>query len=102
MLASLVVLACGMAGVGWWVSQQIQAGVIQETAATTALYMNSFVAPLGRKVTTVKIWTRDGRIVYSTNPVRIGGTFQIQSEIGQGTHVIAGLPVDIVVSEDAR
>jgi len=32
----------------------------------------------------------------------IGGAFRIQSEIGQGTHVIADLPVDIVVSEHAR
>ncbi len=96
MLASLTVLVCCMAGVGWWVSQQIQAGVVRETATTTALYMNSFVAPLiqelayqdhlepahvtsldrlvsetplGRQVTSFKIWTRDGRIVYSTNRV---------------------------------
>ncbi len=107
MLASLVVLACGMAGVGWWVSQQIQAGVIQETAATTALYMNSFVAPLvqelanedrlepghiasldrlvretplGRQVVSFKIWTRDGRIVYSTDPALIGRMYQSSPE----------------------
>ena len=107
MLASLVVLACGMAGVGWWVSEQIQAGVIRETAATTALYMNSFVAPLiqelasddrlkpehiasldllvsetplGRNVTTLKIWDRQGRIVYSTNPALVGETYQMSPE----------------------
>jgi signal transduction histidine kinase len=107
MLASLVVLVCCMAGVGWWVSQQIQEGVIRETATTTALYMNSFVAPLvqelanedhlrpehitsldrlitetplGRRVTSFKIWTRDGRIVYSTNPALIGKTYQMSPE----------------------
>jgi len=107
MLASLVVLACCMAGVGWWVSQQIQAGVIRETAATTALYMNSFVAPLvqelanedhlrpehitsldrlltetplGRRVTSFKIWRQDGRVVYSTNPALIGETYQMSPE----------------------
>ena len=104
MLASLTVLVCCMAGVGWWVNQQIQAGVVRETATTTALYMNSFVAPLiqelayqdhlepahvtsldrlvsetplGRQVTSFKIWTRDGRIVYSANPALIGKVFQL-------------------------
>ncbi len=107
MLASLAVLVCCMAGVGWWVSLQIQAGVIRETATTTALYMNSFVAPLiqelanedrlepghvvsldrlvretplGRQVTSFKIWNRDGRIVYSTNPELVGETYQISPE----------------------
>ena len=107
MLASLVVLVCGMAGVGWWVSQQIQAGVIRETATTTAFYMNSFVAPLiqeladqdhlrpehitnldrlisetplGRRVTSFKVWTPDGRVVYSTNPALIGKRYQMSPE----------------------
>ncbi len=107
MLASLAVLVCGMAGVGWWVSQQIQAGVIRETATTTAFYMNSFVAPLiqeladqdhllpehitnldrlisetplGRRVTSFKVWTPDGRVVYSTNPALIGKTYQMSPE----------------------
>jgi signal transduction histidine kinase len=102
MLASLVVLVCCMAGVGWWVSREIQAGVIHETAATTALYMNSFVAPLiqelseqdhlrpehiasldalvrktplGQEVVSIKVWDRGGRIVYSTNPTLIGQVF---------------------------
>jgi signal transduction histidine kinase len=107
MLASLVVLVGCMAGVGWWVSLQIQAGVIRETATTTALYMNSFVAPLiqelanqdrleprhlasldrlvretplGRQVTSFKIWNREGRIVYSTNPELVGETYQMSPE----------------------
>jgi hypothetical protein len=45
MLASFIILMLGMAGIGWWVGQQIAAGVIHRTAATTALYMDSFVAP---------------------------------------------------------
>jgi signal transduction histidine kinase len=102
MLASCVVLVCCMAGVGWWVSREIQAGVLHETAATTALYMNSFVAPLvqelaeddrlspehiesldnlvrdtplGQTVLSFKIWDRDGQIVYSANPSLIGQVF---------------------------
>jgi hypothetical protein len=37
MLASLVILVAGMLGIGWWVGQQIEAGVVHRTAATTAL-----------------------------------------------------------------
>lgn len=102
MFASCVVLVCCMAGVGWWVSREIQAGVLHETAATTALYMNSFVAPLiqelarqdhlsaehiesldnlvrdtplGQEVLSFKIWNREGQIVFSTNPYLIGQEF---------------------------
>ena len=45
MLASLVILLAGMIGIGAWVQQQIVAGVINRTGATTAIYVDSFVAP---------------------------------------------------------
>jgi signal transduction histidine kinase len=104
MLASCVVIVGCMTGVGWWVSREIQAGVIHETAATTALYMNSFVAPLvqelveqdrlnaenmasldnlvrdtplGQEVLSFKIWNRNGQIVFSTNPSLIGQAFEM-------------------------
>ena len=107
MLASLAVLICCMAGVGWWVSKQIQAGVIHETAGTTALYMTSVVAPLlqeladknqlepehiksldhlvrdtplGRQVISFKVWSRDGKILYSTNPELIGKIYPMSPE----------------------
>lgn len=102
MLASLVVLLCCMAGVGWWISREIEAGVVHESATTTALYMNSFVAPvvqelsvqpdleqdsiatlnslihdtpLGRNVVSFKIWSRGGRVVYAADPDLIGQVF---------------------------
>jgi len=95
MLASLVVLAAGMLGVGWWIGQQIQRGVMKQTAATTAFYVDSFVAshlqslayrtdllpeqvahlhnllretPLGRHIVTFKVWDAQGVIRYSTDP----------------------------------
>ena len=45
MLGSLVILAVGMAGIGAWVTRQIEEGVVDRTAATTALYVDSLVAP---------------------------------------------------------
>ena len=46
MLASLVILIAGMLGIGLWIGNEIRNGVIHRTGATTALYVDSFVAPL--------------------------------------------------------
>ncbi len=105
MLASLVILATGMAGVGWWVGQQIEAGVVHRTAATTALYVDSFIAPdvqelatsdaltrehvqslnwllgqtdFGKQIVSFKLWNLQGRILYSNNPEIVGQSFPIQ------------------------
>ena len=40
MLGSLAILAIGMAGIGAWVTSQIKEGVVDRTAATTALYVD--------------------------------------------------------------
>ncbi len=44
-LIGFVIVISGVMGSGWWVSQQIRAGVIHETAATMVLYVDSFIAP---------------------------------------------------------
>src|SRR5450759_3335574 len=44
-LASLLILVLGLIGIGAWVGQQIEAGIIQGTGSTTALYVESFVSP---------------------------------------------------------
>src|SRR5512137_1647694 len=102
MLASLVILVAGMFGIGWWIGTQIEDGVIHQTAAYTALYVSSVVEPnlqeltfgdsitpehqftlarllqgtsLGQNITAVKVWDRDGRIVYATEPAVIGQVF---------------------------
>lgn len=104
MLASLVILVGGMLGLGEWVGQQIERGVIHRTAATTALYVDSFIAPnlqelassntlsqehintlnhllletpLGKQIVSFKIWDTDGRVIYSTEPSTIGQVFPI-------------------------
>lgn len=104
MVASLVVLLFWMASVGWWISREIEAGVVHESATTTALYMNSFVAPLtqeltyqpnlhpenvaklnelihetplGRNVVSFKIWSPEGRVVYAADPALIGQVFPV-------------------------
>jgi hypothetical protein len=107
MLASFIVLVCGMLGVGWWIGRQIQHGVIHRTAATTALYVDSFVAPylqdlaraetlqpeqvaglhsllrhtpLGQHIVAFKIWDARGYVVYSTDATIIGQHFPLHGD----------------------
>lgn len=118
--AGFVIMVVGMAGIGWWVGEQIKEDVIKESAATTALYMDSFIAPnlqelgssesltpehvralsdlitstsLGRQVVTFKVWNARGQVLFSSNPTLIGRTFPIdqdQSRSWRG-EVVAGI-----------
>src|SRR3954452_24313669 len=113
MLASLVILVAGMVGIGQWVGQQIEAGVTHRAAATTALYVDSFVAPqlqelghaesltpehmaglsqllhdtpLGNDIAAFKVWDVHGRILYSTDPSGIGQIFPVQGGLAGAWH----------------
>ncbi len=110
MLASLVILVSGMFGVGAWVGQKIEAGVIERTAATTALYVDSAVAPLlqelaqgdtlkpedvaglntllhdtplGQQIAIFKVWNAQGRVLYSTDQAEVGQVFPIEEGLGE-------------------
>jgi signal transduction histidine kinase len=109
MLASLVILIAGMAGIGVWVGNEIKNGVIHRTGATTALYVDSFVAPLlqelgttgslspehseqlskllqdssmGQQIVSFKVWDPTGRVVYSTDGTA-GQTFPIKEGLAR-------------------
>ena len=89
--------------VGLWVSGRIEEVVVRNSANTTALYMNSFVAPvlqdltdhesldpatrleiaklfdeteLGQRVASFKIWHKGGFVVDSSNPKLVGHQFE--------------------------
>jgi len=114
MLGSLVILAIGMAGIGAWVTSQIKEGVVDRTAATTALYVDSLVAPplqdlaesdvltpeaidrldwlfedtpLGQEVVVFQVWDPTGHIVYGTEPSLVGQQFPVEEELA---HALAG------------
>ncbi|NOH02650.1 MAG: sensor histidine kinase [Chloroflexi bacterium] len=107
MLASFVILFGGMFIIGNWMARQIEQAVVDRTAAVTALYVDSFIAPhlqnlqddsrltaegiaslesllmntpLGQEIVAFKIWNPDGRILYSTNSALIGQTFPIRHQ----------------------
>jgi signal transduction histidine kinase len=108
MLASLVILLAGMTGIGAWVEKQIETGVIHRTGATTALYVDSFVAPnlqelgysnellpenvdalsklvqntsMGQQIVAFKVWDTRGKLLYSTDPSTIGKTYPMQEHL---------------------
>jgi hypothetical protein len=113
MLVGLVILFAGMFGMGWWVRQQIDSSVIQQSAANTALYVSSSVEPnlqelasgdsitldhqailtrllqdtsLGQRITSIKVWNKEGRIVYATDPESIGQGFPIEANLASALH----------------
>ncbi len=100
-LAGAVVMLAAMLTVGVWTTRRIERSVIDNTASATALYMESFIAPLsqelsrqdilsepamraldevmkgtplGQRIVSMKIWKQDGTIVYALNPSIIGTT----------------------------
>ena len=104
LLVSFLILLAGMLIIGTWVGQQIETGVINRTAAVTALYVDSFISqylqdlghtnqlgmqqqaqldllltntPLGERIVAFKVWKRDGTVLYSTNQMLIGRSFAI-------------------------
>jgi signal transduction histidine kinase len=105
MLASLMILLVGMAGIGAWVEKQIETGVVHRTGATTALYVDSFIAPylqgitenqnllseqseplsrllqdtpMGQQIVAFKLWDTRGRLLYTTDQTSIGKTYPMR------------------------
>jgi len=103
-----VILLTGMLVVGTWVESEIEKGVISRAGLVTSLYVDSFVSPhlqslgengslreadraaldrllagtsLGRHIVAFKIWTHDGRVLYSTNPSLIGRRFPVKAAL---------------------
>ncbi len=99
-LVAAIVIGISMAVLGRWVAARIETGVITNTAAAAALYMDRFIEPhvqdlatepflsaasqkalselvkmrgFGEQVVEVKIWRPDGMIVFS-NPLGALGT----------------------------
>lgn len=110
MLASLVILICGMVGIGIWVERKIQAGVVDRTGATAALYVDSAVAPLlqdlgqtddlkpedvsginallqdtplGRQLVIFKVWSAQGKVVYSADASEVGHVFPVEAGLSK-------------------
>lgn len=107
-LTGSVVMFLAALLIGFWVSGIIERNVVSSTASATALYMDSFIAPLtqeletadtlsigpvraieeslegsalGTRVVSVKIWKPDGLIAYAEDKSLIGKRFTVFDEL---------------------
>src|SRR3990172_7967273 len=106
LLIGFLILLGGMALIGTWVGSQIQTGVISGTGVVTNMYLDGAISPrvqslaggerlddadrvaldrmlsgthLGEHIVALKIWGRNGRIVYdSTNPAAVGKAYSME------------------------
>ncbi len=103
-IISLLILLVNIVVIGIIVSKQIELGVINRISSTTALYVDSFVAPniqeydatglikqenisilnsllentaLGKYIVSFRIWSSGGEIIYSTNHEHLGLFFPL-------------------------
>ena len=105
-LTSLIILVVCFAIIGYWVSNQIKSRVVSRVGHTTALFAGSIIAPavvnllrnqdplqpalpdldailnatsLGEDIVALKLWDKDGRVIYSTVDADIGRIFPIEA-----------------------
>lgn len=111
LLTNLVIVILGVFVVGAWVGHQIEQSVLSRTASVTALYLDSILTPhlqtladddrwlaaaesaaldrlisgtgLGQGVVVFKVWSLDGRVVYSSEQRLIGQEFPFEDSLAR-------------------
>ena len=112
--ASLLVVLAGVIVTGAWIGHQIETSVLDRTAYISALYIDSVLSPslqelatndqsltpastaalnelysqtsLGQGVVLFKIWSLDGRVLYSPDDALVGRQFPIDPGLARATH----------------
>lgn len=109
-IAGAVVLVCAMLVIGVWVTRVIEAGLKDNAASATALYVDSVIAPilpelrggkpldsgvvraldetlsagaLGERLKSFKIWRRDGSVLYALDPSIVGQRFPVTDALAK-------------------
>ncbi len=97
---SFLILFIGMVIVGWWLDREIKQTVFQQIVQTTRLFVDSFYSklvkeleykdqlnpdsliildslehnsPIGKQIAFMNIWSKNGKLAYSSDPNLIGG-----------------------------
>ena len=126
-IAGSLVMLAGMMILGLWISDRIKESVTENTGAATALYMDSFVAPLvqelargkklsrrnrraldrllsktplGKRVVSMKIWKEGGYIAYSTFPSLVGKTFPPTENLKRAWKGLVSAEIDSLNDEE--
>ena len=109
LLIGVLILLGGMALIGTWVGSQIETGVISGTGIVTNMYLDGAITPhvqslgasdrlddadrvaldrmlsgthLGEHIVALKIWGRNGRIIYdSTDPSAVGTIYSMEQPL---------------------
>jgi len=108
MAISLFILLISMLVIGTWMGHQIEESVLKRTAVYSSLYVNSYVShylqglsdadeltpediealnqiisqtPLGQEIVSFKVWSADGRILYSSNPAMMNQQYEDNPEL---------------------
>jgi len=101
-IISFLILFMGMIVVGWWLNREIKHAVFQQTVQTTQLFVDSFYStlvkdlatedqlnkdslsiidslshnsPIGEQFAFINIWSKNGKLAYSSNPNINSGKF---------------------------
>lgn len=107
-VAAMTVMVCTMTIYGLWLDERIKSGVVHSTASGAALYINSAVephlqslknapaldakarraldmlfssTPVSDKVVVIKVWARDGTVLYSNKKDVVGKTFPVTARL---------------------
>ncbi len=110
LLASALVLAAGIVTVGAWLGRQIEQSAANRAALIASVYVESILAaqlhewtktgiisgqtravldrifvdgPLARKVVRFKLWSPEGRILYSSNHKQEGEVFPVKTKLAE-------------------
>src|SRR5437660_8235383 len=114
LVASFLVVVAGVVITGAWIGHQIEKSVLDRTAGITALYIDSVLSPslqelatddtvlspsgtaalnhlysdtaLSQGVVLFKIWSLDGRVLYSPDATLVGREFPLDPGLARATH----------------
>ncbi len=128
LLANLAILLAGGVFIGAFVGDQLERGIITRTASITALYVESFVEPevsmlaqggqlaadrlqaldtlltqtsLGDRIVSLRIWTPDGVVAYSSDPALIGRRFPVEGGLAEAlSGVVVAELTDLQAAEN--
>jgi len=120
LIANLAILLVAGLVVGAWVGNQLERSIVDRTASVTALYVASIIeptvagladggelsaeaaatldihldsSPLAERVRSLRLWSRDGEVIYSPDAELIGRNFPVEHNLAQAWQgqVVSGM-----------
>jgi len=110
LLANLAILLVAGLAVGIWIGNQLERSIVDRTASVTALYVESIIEPsvaslgegaeltaeeiatldghlassaLADRVRSLRLWSRDGEVIYSPYAKLIGQRFPVEGHLAE-------------------